>query len=171
MERFLRSWRQDALNRGQHDSAIYIGDKVLALTNSDSDAFWLAQVHFSNNNFTRALALLSRKDLVSRRHPCRYLAAHCYIKQNQFEQALSILGEHNPTDLIRGARSNTKAMLHCAMGRARCRGVIEREREDANKAALFTGPLLAKQNAFDRARDCYKDAVRIVFFSYVSGIP
>lgn len=32
MERFLRSWRQDALNRGQHDSAIYIGDKVLALT-------------------------------------------------------------------------------------------------------------------------------------------
>lgn len=32
MERYLRSWRQDALNRGQHDSAIYIGDKVLALT-------------------------------------------------------------------------------------------------------------------------------------------
>jgi hypothetical protein len=35
MERFLRSWRQDALNRGQHDSAIYIGDKVLALTSKD----------------------------------------------------------------------------------------------------------------------------------------
>lgn len=32
MEKFLRSWRQDALNRGQHDAAIYIGDKVLALT-------------------------------------------------------------------------------------------------------------------------------------------
>jgi anaphase-promoting complex subunit 6 len=32
MEKFLRNWRQDALNRGQHDSAIYIGDKVLALT-------------------------------------------------------------------------------------------------------------------------------------------
>lgn len=32
MEKYLRSWRQDALNRGQHDSAIYIGDKVLALT-------------------------------------------------------------------------------------------------------------------------------------------
>ena len=35
MERFLRSWRQDALNRGQHDSAIYIGDKVLALTSKE----------------------------------------------------------------------------------------------------------------------------------------
>lgn len=32
MEKFLRSWRQEALNRGQHDAAIYIGDKVLALT-------------------------------------------------------------------------------------------------------------------------------------------
>lgn len=35
MEKFLRSWRQDALNRGQHESAIYIGDKVLALTSKD----------------------------------------------------------------------------------------------------------------------------------------
>lgn len=32
MEKYLRSWRQDALNRGQHDAATYIGDKVLALT-------------------------------------------------------------------------------------------------------------------------------------------
>jgi hypothetical protein len=32
MEKYLRSWRQDALNRGQHDAAVYIGDKVLALT-------------------------------------------------------------------------------------------------------------------------------------------
>lgn len=37
MEAFLRSWRQDALNRGQHDAAIYIGDKVLALTSMNND--------------------------------------------------------------------------------------------------------------------------------------
>ncbi|KAJ5621014.1 hypothetical protein N7510_004998 [Penicillium lagena] len=175
MERFLRSWRQDALNRGQHDSAIYIGDKVLALTNSDSDAFWLAQVHFSNNNFTRALALLSRKDLISRSTACRYLAAHCYIKQNQFEQALSILGEHNPTDLIRNNNSrrkiqhlNDQSHVTLRNGKA-ARGERgdEREREDTNnvrfEAAMcyLRGLCFAKQNAFDRARDCYKDAVRI----------
>jgi anaphase-promoting complex subunit 6 len=34
MEKFLRSWRQDALNRGQHDAAVYIGDKVLALSST-----------------------------------------------------------------------------------------------------------------------------------------
>jgi anaphase-promoting complex subunit 6 len=40
MEKFLRTWRQDALNRGQHDAAIYIGDKVLALT-SESFLRWV----------------------------------------------------------------------------------------------------------------------------------
>ncbi|KAB8225581.1 hypothetical protein BDV33DRAFT_97302 [Aspergillus novoparasiticus] len=180
MEKFLRSWRQDALNRGQHDAAVYIGDKVLALTNSDSDAFWLAQVHFSNNNFTRALALLSRKDLISRSTACRYLAAHCYIKQNQFEQALSILGDHNPTHLIRSNNnSNSRRKLqhlnsqsHVTLRNGKTtasridRGE-EREREDASnirfEAAMcyLRGLCFAKQNAFDRARDCYKDAVRI----------
>jgi hypothetical protein len=34
MEKFLRDWRQDALNKHQYDSAIFIGDKLLALTGS-----------------------------------------------------------------------------------------------------------------------------------------
>ncbi|KAJ5089067.1 hypothetical protein N7532_007751 [Penicillium argentinense] len=191
MEKYLRSWRQDALNRGQHESAIYIGDKVLALTSkfpdaseseastlridefedNDSDAFWLAQVHFSNNNFTRALALLSRKDLIARSTACRYLAAHCYIKQNNFDQALTILGEHNPTDLIRNNKSRRKVQ-HVTLRNGKhptSRGERgdDREREDSNnvrfEAAMcyLRGLCFAKQNAFDRARDCYKDAVRI----------
>lgn len=142
---------------------------------SDSDAFWLAQVHFSNNNFTRALALLSRKDLVSRSTACRYLAAHCYIKQNQFEQALSILGEHNPTDLIRNNNSRRKiqhlnGQSHVTLRNgksARSERGEDREKEDGNnirfEAAMcyLRGLCFAKQNAFDRARDCYKDAVQI----------
>jgi hypothetical protein len=32
MEKFLRDWRQDALNKHQYDSAIFIGDKLLAIT-------------------------------------------------------------------------------------------------------------------------------------------
>ena len=32
MEQFLREWRTDALSKNQHDSAIFIGDKLLALT-------------------------------------------------------------------------------------------------------------------------------------------
>ena len=32
MERFLREWRQDAASRNQYESAIFVGDKLLALT-------------------------------------------------------------------------------------------------------------------------------------------
>lgn len=144
---------------------------------SDSDAFWLAQVHFSNNNYTRALALLSRKDLISRSTACRYLAAHCHIKQNQFEQALSVLGDHNPTHLIRGTNNRRKiqhlnGQSHVTLrngktAASRLDRSEDPEREDANnirfEAAMcyLRGLCFAKQNAFDRARDCYKDAVRI----------
>lgn len=147
---------------------------------SDSDAFWLAQVHFSNNNYTRALALLNRKDLIARSTSCRYLAAHCYIKQNKFDQALSVLGEHNPTHLI--STSNSRRKLQHLNGNShvtlrngkttasrsdRIDRSEEREREDANNIRFeasmcyLRGLCYAKQNAFDRARDCYKDAVRI----------
>lgn len=32
MEKYLRDWRQDALNRHQYDTAIFVADKLLALT-------------------------------------------------------------------------------------------------------------------------------------------
>ncbi|KAI9370616.1 hypothetical protein BJX61DRAFT_83679 [Aspergillus egyptiacus] len=175
MENFLRVWRQQAKARGQYDAAIFIGDKVLALTNSDEDALWLAEVHFSNHNYTRALALLSRQDLITRSTACRYLAAHCYIKQGQYEQALVVLGDQNPTHLIRSNHSRRK-LLHLGQSRITLRNgraasridrTDERDREDvANvryEAAMcyLRGLCFAKQNAFDRARDCYKDAVRI----------
>ena len=144
---------------------------------SDQDAFWLAQVHFSNDNYARALALLSRKDLISRSTACRYLAAHCHIKQNQFDLALCVLGDHNPTHLIRSSNSRRKLQhlngpSHVTLRNGKTtasridRGE-ERDREDANhvrfEAAMcyLRGLCFAKQNAFDRARDCYKDAVRI----------
>jgi anaphase-promoting complex subunit 6 len=34
MEKFLREWRQDALNKAQYESAIFIGDKLLAMTST-----------------------------------------------------------------------------------------------------------------------------------------
>ncbi|KAJ4517634.1 anaphase-promoting complex subunit Cut9 [Exophiala dermatitidis] len=182
MDKYLRTWRQDALNKGQHDAAIYIGDKVLALTSIDADAFWLAQVHFGNNNFTRALGLLSRKDLISRSLSCRYLAAHCYIKQGRYEQALVILGEENPTHLITTSHNARRKLAHLnghahrstthRGGRAprdRIELSEERERDRESEKELkfqagmcyLRGLCYTKRNAFDRARDCYKDAVRI----------
>ncbi|KAI9827709.1 MAG: hypothetical protein M1819_006910 [Sarea resinae] len=181
MERFLRDWRQDALNKHQYESAIFIGDKLLALTNNDKDAFWLAQVHFSTGNYTRAQGFLSRQDLIARNPSCKYLAAHCYIKQGKFDEALGILGERNPTHLITSASNSRRKLQHAERNTRNGHGVNgksghrsdridrseERAREDgANirfEAAMcyLRGICYAKQNAFDRAKECYKDAVRI----------
>ncbi|KAG5950169.1 hypothetical protein E4U53_005426 [Claviceps sorghi] len=172
MEKFLRDWRQDALNKAQYESAIFIGDKLLALTHDDQDAFWLAQVHFATGNYTRAQAFLSKQDLVSRNPSCRYLAGHCLIKQSRYDEALAVLGERNPTHLISNADANKRKSQTRHSSRRRDGGGgggggdgLDEE-EAANRrfeAAMcfLRGICYAKQNAFDRAKECYKDAVRI----------
>ncbi|KAI0848633.1 TPR-like protein [Daldinia vernicosa] len=175
MESFLREWRQDALNKAQYESAIFIGDKLLALTNDDNDAFWLAQVHFATGNYTRAQTFLSKQDLISRNPSCRYLAAHCFIKQSRFDEALVVLGERNPTHLISNPatkrkiqHTGTRTASHHGRGATKAHERRDglSEEEAANKrfeAAMcfLRGICYAKQNAFDRAKECYKDAVRI----------
>lgn len=132
----------------------------------DNDAFWLAQVHFATGNYTRAHAFLVKQDLINRNPSCRYLAGHCLIKQNRFEEALQILGERNPTHLITAGGPSSKR-------KAQSRGGGSRKRDDAVAIELaanrrfeaamcfLRGICYAKQNAFDRAKECYKDAVRI----------
>ncbi|PTB42533.1 uncharacterized protein TrAFT101_008377 [Trichoderma asperellum] len=165
MEKFLRDWRQDALNKAQYESAIFIGDKLLALTHDDNDAFWLAQVHFATGNYTRAQAFLSKQDLISRNPACRYLAGHCLIKQSRFEEALAVLGERNPTHLISNGPSNKrKASAQPRGGRRRDDDAGDEEaatRRFEAAMCFLRGICYAKQNAFDRAKECYKDAVRI----------
>ncbi|KAG9697428.1 anaphase control protein cut9, partial [Aureobasidium melanogenum] len=180
MEKFLRDWRQDALNKHQYESAIFVGDKLLALTNNDKDAFWLAQVHFSTANYTRALGFLSRPDLIARNPSCKYLAAHCYVKQSRYDEALHILGDKNPVHLITSSDRSRRKLQHLdprnPLGKMaklpqlrsdRADRSEERDKEDMSnirfEAAMcyLRGLCYAKQNAFDRAKDCYKDAVRI----------
>ncbi|KAI9740973.1 MAG: anaphase promoting complex subunit cdc16 [Claussenomyces sp. TS43310] len=180
MEKFLRDWRQDALNKHQYDSAIFIGDKLLALTNDDKDAFWLAQVHFSTGNYTRAQSFLSKQDLIARNASCRYLAGHCLIKQGRFEEALNTLGDKNPTHLISSANNSRRKLQHTS-GHARNGSAHHKASSKADRSTrrdevvqeeaanirfeaamcFLRGLCYAKQNAFDRAKECYKDAVRI----------
>jgi anaphase-promoting complex subunit 6 len=147
---------------------------------NDKDAFWLAQVHFSTANYTRALGFLSRQDLIARNPSCKYLAAHCYVKQSRYDEALHILGDKNPVHLITSSDRSRRKLQHLdprnALGKMaklpqlrsdRADRSEERDKEDMSnirfEAAMcyLRGLCYAKQNAFDRAKDCYKDAVRI----------
>ncbi|KAK4137530.1 TPR-like protein [Trichocladium antarcticum] len=171
MRRFLRDWRQDALNKAQYDAAIFIGDKLLSMTEDDNDAFWLAQVHFAAGNYTRSHDLLSKHNLVGSNPSCRYLAAHCLIRQNNFIEALALLGELTPTHLFSSNAKRKTSRTAARAGRAGSKAPERQpdatgEEESSNRRyeagmCYLRGLCYAKQNAFDRAKDAYKDALRI----------
>lgn len=151
------------------------------MTDSDEDAFWLAQVHFQTGNYTRALGFLSRQDLIARNPSCKYLAGHCYIKQERYDEALDVLGDKNPVHLLSSSDRMRRKLQHVDIGNSssskRTKNPIsrtdridrseDRDREDINDVRFeagmcyLRGLCFAKQNAFERAKNCYKDAVRI----------
>jgi tetratricopeptide (TPR) repeat protein len=141
-------------------------------------------VHFTTGNYHRTQSLLARGNgnLAERNPQCRYLNAHCSIKLSKIDEALQLLGESNPTHLIAvpgngnsrqklrhvdthsraGARHHNKATRNERLPTSE-----ERDREDVDniksEAAMcyLRGVCYAKQNSFDRAKECYKVAVQI----------
>lgn len=149
---------------------------VLSLTHAgdDNDAFWLAQAHFSTANYSRAQSFLVRGGLTDRIPQCRYLAAHCSIKLGKTEEALAMLGDKNPTHLISAPGSVRQKLRHVGLRHhkngARSERVPtseERDREDVDNLkseagmCYLRGVCFAKQNSFDRAKECYKTACQI----------
>lgn len=140
----LRLWRHDALMQHHYRTAEYIGDKVLALTNDPNDAFWLAQVYYSNGNYFRARQLLARDDLDSSSVSCRYLSALCLIKLEKWDEALDIVGETNPF------KNETQHVKNLDGG-------IKLEAS----LCFIRGQIYANQNNLERAKDCYKEAILV----------
>ncbi len=103
------------------------------------------------------------------------------MKQNRHDDALELLGEKNPVHLITTTDSARRKLQHVSNGISskqfgksklpsrtdRVDRSEERDREDSSiikyEAGMcyLRGWCYAKQNAFDRAKECYKSAVRI----------
>ena len=125
--------------------------------------------------------MVSRSDLIQRSTAAKYLGAHCYVKQNRHEHALALLGEKNPVHLVTTSDSVRRKLQHLSNGLSskqhgkpklpsqneRADRSEERDREDMSDIkyeagmCYLRGLCYARQNAFDRANECYKDAVRI----------
>ncbi|KAL9081922.1 MAG: hypothetical protein Q9159_006906, partial [Coniocarpon cinnabarinum] len=193
MDQYLRDWREDAVRKNQHDTAIFVGDKVLALTikprltleiDGNVDASRLAHLHFENANYSRALNLLTNYDLIEYSPSCKYLAAHCHVKQNKFEEALAILGDRTPSHLVEGSHISRRKLASDRDVHSRGNSVKPGkgpsklqtngehqplpEDDDPQSTTRWEGGMAylrgfchAKQNAFDTAKQCYIDAVRI----------
>lgn len=140
----LRLWRHDALMQHHYKTAEFIGDKVLALTDDPNDAFWLAQVYINNSNYLRAKLLLTSKPEFEKSVGCRYLAAFCLIKLELFDDALDLIGETNPFKRDDNFTRNSDGGIKLEASMCYLRGLI-----------------YANQNNFDRAKECYKEAVTV----------
>lgn len=140
----LRLWRHDAYLQHHYKTAEFIGDKVLSLTKDPNDAFWLAQVHYSTGQYARARQLLS-EDRLSESVSCRYLAALCLTKMERWEEALQLVGDSNPF---------TSSVFHSV--KSQDHGI----KLEASMCYL-RGQIYSNQNCFDKARDCYREAVLV----------
>ncbi|CUM62711.1 uncharacterized protein PRCAT00000267001 [Priceomyces carsonii] len=141
----LRLWRHDALMQHQYKAAEFIGDKVLALTEDPNDAFWLAQVYFNSGNFLRAKHLLTGKPEYEKSVSCRYLAAFCLVKLEQWDDALDLIGETNPF------KKDSNYQVKNSDGGIKLEASM----------CYLRGQIYANQNNFDKAKECYKEAVLV----------
>lgn len=138
----LRLWRHDALLQHHYKTAIYIGDKVLSLTNDPNDAFWLAQVHYASGNFQSARNLLAGPTYETS-VGCIYLAGLCLYKLDKLDEALDIIGEVNPFKKDHSIR-NPDGGIKLEASMCHLRGLI-----------------YTKQNNFERGKNCFREAVLV----------
>lgn len=140
----LRLWRHDAFMQHHYETAEYIGDKILSLTNDPNDAFWLAQVHFNRADYLRAYHLLTSKPEYEQSLPCRYLAGYSLVKLERWDDALDVLGETNP---FRDPSYNTRT--------------FDRGTRLEASMCYLRGLIFASQTNFDRAKEAYQEAVMV----------
>ncbi|KAK9476350.1 hypothetical protein V1514DRAFT_298577 [Lipomyces japonicus] len=140
----LRLWRHDALMQHQYHTAVFIGDTVLSITDDPNDAFWLAQVHYNTGHYARARQLLMRQDL-ERNASCRYLVALCLTRLSKWDDALTVIGESNPFQNADDSdMSPPDGGIKLAASMCYLRGII-----------------YSNQNNFEKAKDCYKEALKV----------
>lgn len=113
---------------------------------------------------------------------CQYLAAQCHVGSGSFDEALAVLGEKTPSQVLTVTSHNrrkiprTTGVKHGKSTKSLSNGThVESTPEDDRAAdeqrrkntryyagiAYLRGLCYAKQNALDRAKECYKEAVTI----------
>ncbi|CAI5014754.1 BTE_HP_G0069920.mRNA.1.CDS.1 [Saccharomyces cerevisiae] len=156
----LRLWRFDALMQHMYRTAEYIADKVYNISNDPDDAFWLGQVYYNNNQYVRAVELITRNNLDGVNILCRYLLGLSFVKLQRFDDALDVIGEYNPfsedpsttaanTMSNNGNNSNTSQPV--------TDGGIKME----SSLCFLRGKIYFAQNNFNKARDAFREAILV----------
>ncbi|KAF2609270.1 hypothetical protein F2Q68_00046677 [Brassica cretica] len=84
-----RRGSRDCVSKHLYSSAIFLADKVAALTNDPADIYLQAQALFLGRHYRRAFHLLNASNIVLRYLRFHYLAAKCL----EWDQCLLMLGD------------------------------------------------------------------------------
>jgi len=101
MEKILKEWRQDAVNKHQYESAIYIGDKLLAIT---SEHILAATLRYANA-YQMTLRMPSGWPKSTSRR-----AITLELRASLRNITLSITAHHANTSQLTAISSNTSSM-------------------------------------------------------------
>ena len=133
-------------------TAEYIGNKIYTITEDPNDAFWLAQVYYNNNEFIRAIDLLTKDNLESLNIICRYLMGLCLFKLQRYDDALDVVDELNPFSDSKQDSDPTIAPD----------GGIKVE----SSLCYLRGLIFAAQNNLKKAKTAFKEAVLVDVKNY-----
>ena len=156
----LRLWRFDALMQHMYRTAEYIADKVYTISNDPDDAFWLGQVYYNNNQYVRAVELITRNNLDGINILCRYLLGLSFVKLQRFDDALDVIGEYNPfsEDLTTTAAIATNNNgSNSTTSQPITDGGIKME----SSLCFLRGKIYFAQNNFSKARDALREAILV----------
>lgn len=139
----LRLWRHDAITQHQYKTAEFLSDKILDITRDSNDAFWLAQVYFNQGNYLRCKDLVLCNEEFAKSIICRYLAGYSLIKLELWDEALDVIGETNPFDKDDRLKNDDGGVkLEASM-------------------CYLRGLIYSAQSNFEKAKECYKEALRV----------
>ncbi|CAI4044961.1 hypothetical protein SKDZ_11G1840 [Saccharomyces kudriavzevii ZP591] len=156
----LRLWRFDALMQHMYRTAEYIADKVYTISSDPDDAFWLGQVYYNNNQYVRAVELITRNNLDSINILCRYLLGLSFVKLQKFDDALDVIGEYNPFSedpIVTAANATNNNGSNSNTSQPVTDGGIKME----SSLCFLRGKIYFAQNNFNKAKDAFREAILV----------
>ncbi|CAH1379766.1 unnamed protein product [Tenebrio molitor] len=145
-----------------YQAALFWADKVVALTSSPRDVYWLAQCMFLLKQYHRASHLLRSRNLDKNYVLCNCLTVKCLLEANEPNEALQVMNSIDLDLLIHGTSvqasypSSVESLLF----------------DDTPKNQVFSNVLLLKGKVLESmdnrglAAECYKQALQHDVYCY-----
>ncbi|KAI8384797.1 uncharacterized protein BYT42DRAFT_612470 [Radiomyces spectabilis] len=138
----LRDARERAVVDKMMTAVIFYAEKVMILTNAIDDIHALADAYYRTQQYERCLDLLNKKNMISQRVMCRYLAGLCSYALGKWEDVLDYIAPVNPfsnVDRNSGYNGTVPEALLCTL----------------------RGHAYLKLNNIREAKKCYKEALKL----------